>query len=99
MKNIYTYVAKDGYAARVQDTRSYDAIRSVDSPAPPRSADSRTPLSAKTYCQDGRSLSSLITITQVRTCTNTGEETNIFLETTLLSYRGMLYCRYTAVYL
>lgn len=26
MKNIYTYVAKDGYAARVQDTKSYDAI-------------------------------------------------------------------------
>ena len=30
MKNIYTYVAKDGYAARVQDTKSYDAIRFVD---------------------------------------------------------------------
>jgi hypothetical protein len=29
MKNIYCYVAKDGYAARVQDTRSYDAIRFV----------------------------------------------------------------------
>ncbi|KAH9001219.1 nucleotide-diphospho-sugar transferase [Lactarius akahatsu] len=26
MKNIYCYVAKEGYAARVQDTRSYDAI-------------------------------------------------------------------------
>ncbi|KAK1232011.1 translation initiation factor eIF-2B epsilon subunit, GEF [Marasmius sp. AFHP31] len=26
MKNIYCYVAKDGYAARVQDTKSYDAI-------------------------------------------------------------------------
>ena len=34
MKNIYTYVAKDGYAARVQDTKSYDAIRFVDSPVP-----------------------------------------------------------------
>jgi translation initiation factor eIF-2B subunit epsilon len=32
MKNIYTYVAKDGYAARVQDTKSYDAIRFVDLP-------------------------------------------------------------------
>ena len=32
MKNIYTYVAKDGYAARVQDTKSYDAIRSVAFP-------------------------------------------------------------------
>lgn len=29
MKNIYCYVAKEGYAARVQDTRSYDAIRFV----------------------------------------------------------------------
>ncbi|TFY50681.1 hypothetical protein EVG20_g11387, partial [Dentipellis fragilis] len=28
MKNIYCYVAKEGYAARVKDTRSYDAIRS-----------------------------------------------------------------------
>lgn len=27
MKNIYCYVAKDGYAARVADTRSYDAVR------------------------------------------------------------------------
>jgi translation initiation factor eIF-2B subunit epsilon len=32
MKNIYTYVSKDGYAARVQDTKSYDAIRFVDFP-------------------------------------------------------------------
>jgi len=32
MKTIYTYVAKDGYAARVQDTKSYDAIRSLDFP-------------------------------------------------------------------
>ena len=29
MKNIYCYVAKEGYAARVQDTRSYDAIAFV----------------------------------------------------------------------
>lgn len=29
MKNIYCYIAKEGYAARVQDTRSYDAIRFV----------------------------------------------------------------------
>ncbi|CDO72848.1 hypothetical protein BN946_scf185002.g33 [Trametes cinnabarina] len=26
MKNIYCYVAKDGYAARVADTRSYDSV-------------------------------------------------------------------------
>ncbi|KAI6028776.1 nucleotide-diphospho-sugar transferase [Pisolithus orientalis] len=26
MKNIHCYIAKDGYAARVKDTRSYDAI-------------------------------------------------------------------------
>ena len=29
MKNIYCYIAKEGYAARVQDTRSYDAIAFV----------------------------------------------------------------------
>lgn len=29
MKNIYCYVAEDGYAARVQDTRSYESIRYV----------------------------------------------------------------------
>ena len=29
MKNVYCYVAKDGYAARVADTRSYDAVRYV----------------------------------------------------------------------
>jgi translation initiation factor eIF-2B subunit epsilon len=29
MKNIHCYVLKEGYAARVQDTRSYDAIRCV----------------------------------------------------------------------
>ena len=27
MKNIHCYVAKEGYAARVADTRSYDAVR------------------------------------------------------------------------
>ena len=35
MKNIYTYIAKDGYAARVQDTKSYDAIRFVNFSVPP----------------------------------------------------------------
>lgn len=29
MKNIYCYVAKEGYAARVADTRSYDSVRCV----------------------------------------------------------------------
>ena len=29
MKKIYCYVAKEGYAARVKDTRSYDSIRLV----------------------------------------------------------------------
>ena len=27
MKNIYCYIAKEGYAARVKDTKSYDSIR------------------------------------------------------------------------
>jgi translation initiation factor eIF-2B subunit epsilon len=34
-KNIYCYVAKEGYAARVKDTRSYDSIRSVKFPDGP----------------------------------------------------------------
>lgn len=29
MKNIHTYVLREGYAARVKDTRSYDAIRYI----------------------------------------------------------------------
>jgi translation initiation factor eIF-2B subunit epsilon len=29
MKNIYCYVAKEGYAARVKDTKSYDSIRYI----------------------------------------------------------------------
>ena len=27
MKNIYCYVAQDGYAARVKDTKSYESVR------------------------------------------------------------------------
>ena len=27
MKNIHCYVAKDGYAARAKDTKSYDSVR------------------------------------------------------------------------
>jgi translation initiation factor eIF-2B subunit epsilon len=27
MKNIYCYVAVEGYAARVKDTKSYDSVR------------------------------------------------------------------------
>ena len=27
MKNIYCYVVKDGYAARVKDTKSYQSVR------------------------------------------------------------------------
>jgi len=30
MKNIYCYVAKEGYAARVQDTKSYQSIRFLE---------------------------------------------------------------------
>ncbi|KAH0827077.1 hypothetical protein J3R83DRAFT_4762 [Lanmaoa asiatica] len=33
MKNIYCYIAKDGYAARVKDTKSYDSIRLVTTPS------------------------------------------------------------------
>lgn len=29
MKNIHCYIAKDGYAARVKDTKSYDSVRWV----------------------------------------------------------------------
>lgn len=89
MKNIYTYVAKDGYAARVQDTRSYDAVRFVyHSTFPPSRL--TIPFPARTYCQDGPFLLSQITITQVHTHTSIGGETNISLGITPLSYRGML---------
>lgn len=57
---------------------------------PSRPAGSRTPFSARTYCQDGPSLSSLIIITQVHTRTSIEGETNISLGITPLSYRGML---------
>ena len=29
MKNIHCYIVKDGYAARVKDTRSYESVRCV----------------------------------------------------------------------
>ena len=32
MKNIHCYVAKEGYAARVKDTKSYEAVRCVRVP-------------------------------------------------------------------
>lgn len=53
MKNIYCYIAKDGYAARVKDTKSYDSIRlALTSPWPPsptNSAFSRDILSRWTF--------------------------------------------------
>ena len=91
MKNIYTYVAKEGYAARVQDTKSYDAIRFVFANIPALLLDMLSHLlSARTYYQDGRFLWYPITITQVRTRMNTGEETYIFPGTTPLSYHGTI---------
>ena len=32
MKNIHCHIISDGYAARVRDTKSYDAIRLIPSP-------------------------------------------------------------------
>lgn len=53
MKNIYCYVAKEGYAARVKDTRSYDSIRSVKHL--PMLIIVPTPYSARTSYRDGHS--------------------------------------------
>jgi hypothetical protein len=91
MKNIYTYVAKDGYAARVQDTKSYDAIRYAIYLTLPLGW-LICPVSARTSCQDGHSPSSLITTTQARTRTNTGEETSIFPGMAPSFCRGKLSC-------
>jgi len=77
MKNIYCYVAEEGYAARVQDTRSYESIR--------YGFLKKFPLSVrflifflllprnvvKTFCRDGRSRSFRTTITQEGTSMNT----------------------------
>ena len=76
MKNIYCYIAKDGYAARVKDTKSYDSIRFV-----------LTFLwlstlliqwSAKIYYLDGRFRSCQMTTTPVDT------RMNIFVGTSTL---------------
>lgn len=42
-KNIYCYIAKDGYAVRVKDTKNYDAVRLVVTPP-------RQPSSAYSVC-------------------------------------------------
>ena len=91
MKNIYTYVAKVGYAARVQDTKSYDAIRFA-SHVSSLCRSSRVLYLARIYYLDGRSLLSLTTITQARTHTNTEEGIDISPGTTPLSYHGKFFC-------
>lgn len=61
MKNIHVYVAKEGYAARVKDTRSYNSVRynlfihSTPSwpPLPHPYPEIDSGFIAKIFCRDG----------------------------------------------
>ena len=55
MKNIYCYIASEGYAARVQDTRSYDAIRFVIGSVVSTLVVIDTHVLARTFSPDGHS--------------------------------------------
>lgn len=81
MKNIYCYIAKEGYAARVKDTRSYDSIRLVPQTTPLFHTAQQIP--AKTYFQDGHSLWCRMITILVVTHMNTYGETNTSQRTTL----------------
>jgi len=89
MKNIYVYVAEEGYAARVQDTRSYDAIRSKKFVLFCDSYVNRYVFPVKTSCQDGHFHLCQTTITQGVTSTNTGEEIGTSQKTIRSSWQGM----------
>ena len=88
MKSIYCYVAKDGYAARVQDTKSYDAIRSVNSLSFISVLEANRYNSAKISYQDGHSLSSQTITIQAATPMNTNAETSIYQRTVQSFYPG-----------
>ena len=88
MKNIYCYIAKEGYAARVQDTRSYDAIRFVLMTfLPPISCHCVARL-ARTFSPGGHSRWCLTIITQVDKHMIICVVTNMFPRTTRSSSPG-----------
>lgn len=87
MKNIHCYIAKDGYAARVKDTKSYDSIRlvigsllAIVSPL--------IQLSAKTSYLDGRSRSFQTITIQPDTRTIISAGTSTSQRTVLLYFLG-----------
>ena len=67
MKQIHCYVAREGYAARVADTRSYDSVRLVSYMHPIRSAIRilLIPVTARISLQGGHSLLSQMIIIPV----------------------------------
>jgi translation initiation factor eIF-2B subunit epsilon len=88
MKNIYCHVAKEGYAARVQDTRSYDAIWFVIGSIVSIWVVNDTHVSARTSSPGGHSHWYLTTIIQVAMLTITYVVTNMFPKTIQLFSRG-----------
>ena len=88
MKNIYCYIAKEGYAARVQDTRSYVAIRfalTAFFQGISRQCFARL---AKTFSPGGHSRWCLTIITQADKHTIIYEVTNMFPRIIPLSSPG-----------
>lgn len=88
IKNIHCYIAKEGYAARVADTRSYDAIRYMEIYLV--SCDALTfVLSARTSCRGGLSRWFLTTTTRAATHMSTSAGTSTLRKTTQSSCQGM----------
>jgi hypothetical protein len=81
MKNIYCYVAKEGYAARVKDTKSYDSIRYI-CPIERHVSIATHFLSVRISFHGGRSHWFRMTTTQLVMCTNIYAGTNTSQRTT-----------------
>jgi translation initiation factor eIF-2B subunit epsilon len=88
MKNIYCYIAKEGYAARVQDTRSYDAIRFALTTFLQSISRHCAARLAKTFSPGGHSRWCLTIITQADKHTIIYVVTNMFPRITPLSSPG-----------
>jgi len=88
MKSIHLYVAQEGYAARVSDTRSYESIRLVPF-ASKLSPIVLTTSPVRISCQGGPFRSFRMTIIRVATTTSTAEEIATLPKTVLLSWPGM----------
>lgn len=88
MKSIHLYVAQEGYAARVSDTRSYESIRLVLF-ASKLSPSALTTFPARMFCRGGPFHSFRMTIIRVATTTSIAEEIVTLPKTVLLSWPGM----------